>query len=129
MSLPRRHLVMRPISLGQDPTICHISATSSSVSSRGKLNNTMCCKVIAAPWCLPEWAGSVELEVLVHLPIADVLRISERSLRDSGLIPAVFGALHLQQVVDQGVAEGLAEERVLLQRADGVGERGREHRI
>src|SRR5438132_4388960 len=126
---------MRPISFGQEPTISHISATSSSVSSRGKLNNTMCCRLIAKhPSVLdeprasgmPPRGRSVELEVLAHLPVANVLSVSQRALGDRCLVPAVLRLLHLQQVVDQRVAERLAVERVLLQRADAFGERGGE---
>src|SRR5258706_2614670 len=125
---------MRPISFGQDSTISHICATSSSLSSRGKLNNTMCCNAIAAP----HWrrlrrrslrSGSVDLEVLAHLPFADVLPLLKRVLGDRGLVPAELRALHLQQVVNQRLAERLAEEAVLLKGADGIAKRRREHRI
>src|SRR5258707_14348309 len=125
---------MRPISFGQDSTISHICATSSSLSSRGKLNNTMCCNAIAAP----HWrrlrrrllrSGSVELEVLAHLPFADVLPLLKRVLGDRGLVPAELRALHLQQVVNQRLPERLAEEAVLLKGADGIAKRRREHRI
>src|SRR6266568_3907870 len=117
---------MRPISFGQDPTISRICATSSSLSSRGKLNNTMCCSVIAAPRRRRLRSGvprrrSVELEVLAHLPLADILPVRQRVLGDGGLVPAELRALHLQQVVHQRVPERRAEETVLLKRADGIG--------
>src|SRR5258708_1733186 len=125
---------MRPISFGQDSTISHICATSASLSSRGKLNNTMCCNAIAAP----HWrrlrrrslhSGSVELEVLAHLPFADVLPLLKRVLGDRGLVPAELRALHLQQVVNQRLPERLAEEAVLPKGADGIANRRPEHRI
>src|ERR1700685_3585983 len=81
----------------------------------------------AASW--PPGQSSVELEVLAHLPVADVLPLSGRVLGNSRVVPDQLGALHLDQVVDQRVPEGLAEEGVLLQRADGTGQRCREHRV
>src|SRR5450755_709995 len=52
---------------------------------------------------------SVELEVLAHLPVADVLPLGGRVLGDGSVVPDQLGALHLDQVVDQRVPEGLAE--------------------
>jgi hypothetical protein len=49
MSVPSRHLDIRPISVGQDATIARSSAASSGLSSVGKLNKTMCCSVIGDP--------------------------------------------------------------------------------
>jgi len=49
MSVPSRHLVIRPISVGQDATIARIAASSSALSGVGKLNKTMCWRVICCP--------------------------------------------------------------------------------
>src|SRR3984957_12429719 len=116
---------MRPIWVGQDATMSRICAASASLRSLGKLNSTMCCKVTAVP---SSWwpARSVELEVLPHFPVADVLSIRQRILGDGRLVAGYFRSLHLQQVNDHGVAERLAEEAVLLQRADRVSQRGRQ---
>jgi len=49
MSVPSRHLVIRPISCGQDATIARSRASSSGLSALGKLNKTMCWRVIFRP--------------------------------------------------------------------------------
>src|SRR5262249_61852624 len=106
-----------PISVRQDATITRICATSPSLRSRGKLNSTMCCNVMAV--CSSH--ASVELEVLAHLPVGHVLTGRRRVRGDGRLVAGHLGALHLQQVVDEGVAERLAEEAVLLHRAAALG--------
>src|SRR5579875_1076240 len=68
---------------------------------------------------------SVELEVLAHLPVADLLALRRRVLGHGRVMPGQFGPLHLDQVVDQRVAERLAEESVLLERVDAGGESSR----
>src|SRR5215467_8062966 len=47
-----------------------------------------CRSFIAAPL-----RPSVELEVLAHFPVADILRIHQRAIRDRSLVPAVFRLL------------------------------------
>src|SRR5690349_1281778 len=112
MSVPSRHLVIRPISRGQDATIARSWASSSALSGLGKLNKTMCWRVICS--------SSVELEVLAHLPLADVLPLRRRVLGDGGRVAGELGALHLDQVIDDDVAERLAVEGVLRERVDRV---------
>src|SRR6266700_642313 len=104
MSLPRRTLVARPIFSGQDATIARICASSAAVSSRGNLNNTMCCRLIGPSSSLGDGSRSVELEVLAHLPVADLLTLRRRVLGHGRLVPGQLRALHLQQVVDEHVA-------------------------
>src|SRR5580693_1799785 len=118
---------MRPICVGQDDTMSRIWAASPSLRSAGKLNSTMCCKVMAQALLVSPW--SVELEVLAHLPVADVLPVGRRVLGNCRFVPGNLRALHLQQVVDQNVAEGLAEEFVPLQRVQSFGQRRRERGV
>src|ERR1700722_10490087 len=110
MSVPSRHLVIRPISRGHDATIARSWSSSEALSAVGKLNKTMCWRVI--------FSSSVELEVLAHLPVADVLPFRRWVLSDGGLVADELGPLHLDEIVDHAVAERLAVEGVLHQRAD-----------
>ena len=69
-----------------------------------------------------------ELEVLAHLPVADVLAVRDGPFGQRGLVPPDLVPLHHDQVGDQRVAERLPVERVRVERVDRLGQRGGQRR-